>query len=156
MDDKRTLKREALFRDSLAAFACALLLGRAWQMPEHDIDLFFIFFTQSIPDYTGLGAILGLMALSVFLVVASSISKVANWVFHSRGLYKPTIEILGVTGFLIGWASAIADLPEDQWWTLGLEIGGAALVIILFFKCVQGLYSAVRQCLRTLSQPVSD
>lgn len=150
MKNEQALKGEALFGDALVAFASALLLGRAWQMPEDDIDLFFIFFSWSIPDYTGVLMILGLLVLSAFLIFASFASMVGDWVFRSRLLYKPVLEMLGVTGFVIGWASAIADLPGDQRWTLGLEFGGAALVIVLFLRCLHGLYQSVRRGLSML------
>ena len=132
------LRKDWLASNSLTAFVGALLLAQSWQMSEGSVKLLFMF---TVPNYTGLVIfiiIAGLFILSLFLALSTAV-PVRGLQCWAIKLGKDLSQILGfltLLAFLVGFLSAIPDLPPDQWWSWFLIVGGFVLLIFLVYRMV--------------------
>ena len=130
------LRKDWLASNAVVAFVGALLLAQSWQMSEGTVKLLFIF---TVPDYTGLVifiVIAGLFILSLFLALATvvPVSFLQCWAINLGKDLSQTLGYLSLFAFLVGFFSAIPDLPLDQWWSWFLIVGGFVLFIFLGYR----------------------
>jgi len=129
--DEAKLKQDWLVNNAVVAFVGAVLMAQAWHMPEGTVKLLFVI---TVPNYTGLvifAITAGLFVLSMFLILATLVPKLQQWAFPLGLNFSLTLGLLGWIAFLIGFASAVPDLPSDQWWSWFLIVGGFVLVVFL-------------------------
>ena len=110
------------------------MLGQAWESSEGTVELLFIF---EVANYTGLAIlaiIAGFFTLSIILAVASGVRRIQCCAFHlGRGM-SIALDFIAWVAFIASWASSVPELPQDQWWSAFLFVGGFVLVVFLLVR----------------------
>ena len=126
-------------RECSDCFVAALLLGQVWQAPEGTSKLLFVF---TVPDPSSF-LIFAVMALlffsSVFLAIASIVSKFQNVASQLIGILSTILSLMSLLAFIVGFTSALSVMPREQWWSSFLVFGGFVFILFLFYRFFRGL-----------------
>ena len=129
------MKEDRLANFAVTAFLGALLMGQVLGTLEgsQSTTKLLIF---TVPDYSGLGFFAfmsGFFVLSLFLVTASMVAPLQGWGLAAISWAKPAMLFILVGSFILSWVSSIPLLPDNQWWTPVLIIGGFGMFIFIVF-----------------------
>ena len=157
----KEMKEDRLANFAVAAFLGSLLMGQAWGMWEgsqHGTKL--LMFT--VPDYSGL-VILALMGsffvLALFLVAASMVTPLHRWGLATVRSVAPIMLPIVSVSFILSWLSSTPELPDEQWWTPVLFVGGFGMFLFIGFRrTLASLFNFLRQRIRSIAghQPVAE
>ena len=128
------LRKDWLTGNAVVAFVGALLTGQVWEMSEGTVKLLFIF---TVPDYSGLVIFLfiaGLFFLSLSLALATIVKPLQRWAIPIAANASGVLALIVWIAFLLSLASAVPELPRDQWWSGFLIGGGLLLVLFLAYR----------------------
>ena len=155
------MKEDRLANFAVAAFLGSLLMGQAWGMWEgSQRTAKLLIFT--VPDYSGL-VILSLMAgffvLSLFLATASMVTPLQRWGLPTTFSVAPIMLPIVWVSFIFSWLSSTLELPDDQWWTPVLFVGGFVMFLFIGFRrTLSSLFRFLRQKVRLIAgyMPMAD
>ena len=122
--DKEELERDWMTNNALLTFVGALLMGQVWQMSEGTFKIFFVFTVPNYSEFVVLAMICILFFMSIFLALAAFLQRVRRYAIRCRTSLSPILDTLVWVAFTLSWATAHSELPSDQWWSLGLLLGG--------------------------------
>lgn len=156
--NKTELSKDWLTSNAVVAFTGALLMGQSWKMSEGTVKLLFIF---TVPDYTALVILIviaGLFVLSMFSALAAAVPKpqLQQWAIDSNSRLLPVLGFLTWVAFSVGWASAVRDLPLDQWWAWFLIVGGFVLWLFLLYRAFAAMKSVSAASRATCEKTETD
>ncbi len=159
--DLQEMKEDRLANFAVAAFLGSLLMGQAWGMWEgSEGTTELLMFT--VPDYSGLVILTcmsGFFVLSLFLAMASMVTPLQGWGLGATRLVAPIMLPIVLFSFIFSWLSSTLELPNDQWWTPVLFIGGFSMFLfILFGRTLTSLFRFLRQKVRRITgyKPLAD
>ena len=155
------MKEDRLANFAVAAFLGSLLMGQVlgmWEGSQGTTKL--LMFT--VPDYSGLVIFMFMSSfffLSFFLVTASMVAPLQGWGLIAISWAKPAMLPILSVSFILSWLSSTIELPDNQWWTPVLIIGGFAIFIFIGFRSM--LTTFLRFMLRRVgrtdeSKPIDD
>ena len=157
----KEMKEDRLANFAVAAFLGSLLMGQAlgmWEGSQRATKL--LMFT--VPDYSGL-VILAFMSsffiLSLFLATASIVPPLQRWGLATTRSVAPVMLPIVSVSFVLSWMSSTLELPDDQWWTPVLFVGGFGMFLFIGFRrTLASLFSFLRQRVQLLvgHKPVGD
>ena len=155
------MKEDRLANFAVAAFLGSLLMGQAWGMWEgSQRTTKLLIFT--VPDYSGL-VILAFMSsffvLSLFLATASMVTPLHRWGLATTRSVAPIMLPIVSVSFILSWLSSTLELPDDQWWTPVLFVGGFVMFLFIGFRrTLTSLFRFLRQRVRQIAgyMPVAD
>ena len=129
------MKEDRLANFAVTAFLGALLMGQVLGTLEgsQSTTKLLIF---TVPDYSGLvffAFMAGFFVLSIFLATASMVAPLQGWGLAAISWAKPAMLFILVGSFILSWVSSIPLLPDNQWWTPVLIIGGFGMFIFIMF-----------------------
>ena len=157
----KEMKEDRLANFAVAAFLGSLLMGQAWGMWEgSQRTAKLLIFT--VPDYSGLvilSLVAGFFALSLFLATASMITPLQRWGLPTTFSIAPIMLPIVWVSFILSWLSSTLELPDDQWWTPVLFIGGFVMFLFIGFRrTLTSLFRFLRQRVRQIAgyMPVAD
>ena len=132
----KEMKEDRLANFAVAAFLGSLLMGQAWGMWEgSQRTTKLLMFT--VPDYSGL-VILAFMSsffvLSLFLATASMVTPLQRWGLATTRSVAPIMLPIVSVSFILSWLSSTLELPDDQWWTPVLFVGGFVMFLFIGFR----------------------
>ena len=159
--DLEEMKEDRLANFAVAAFLGSLLMGQAWQMWEgSQRTTKLLMFT--VPDYSGL-VIFTIMAsffvLSLFLATASMVTPLQRWGLATTRSVAPIMLPIVSVSFILTWLSSTLELPDDQWWTPVLFVGGFVMFLFIGFRrTLISSFRFLRQRVRLITgyKPVAD
>ena len=157
----KEMKEDRLANFAVAAFLGSLLMGQAWGMWEgSQRTTKLLMFT--VPDYSGL-VILAFMSsffvLSLFLATASMVTPLQRWGLATTRSVAPIMLPIVSVSFILSWLSSTLELPDDQWWTPVLFVGGFVMFLFIGFRrTLTSLFRFLRQKVRLIAgyKPVAD
>ena len=157
----KEMKEDRLANFAVAAFLGSLLMGQAWGMWEgSQRTTKLLIFT--VPDYSGL-VILAFMSsffvLSLFLATASMVTPLHRWGLATTRSVAPIMLPIVSVSFILSWLSSTLELPDDQWWTPVLFVGGFVMFLFIGFRrTLTSLFRFLRQRVRQIAgyMPVAD
>lgn len=150
---------EEMREDRLATFAAAaflgsLLMGQAlgmWEGSQGTTKL--LMFT--VPDYSGLVIFTfmsSLFLLSFFLATASMVTPLQGWGLIAARWAKPAMLPILLGSFVLSWLSSTLELPDDQWWTTVLLVGGFVMFLFIGFR---DTLTSFFKFLRRIARPIA-
>ena len=116
----------------------------------------------TVPDYSGLAIFIFMSSfflLSFFLATASMVTPLQGWGLIAVSWVKPAILPILLGSFVFSWMSSTLELPDDQWWTPVLFVGGFVMFLFIGFRdTLTSLFRFIRQNVRRLAghKPVGD
>ena len=102
------------------------------------------------------GRLVRLVTVSSYGVDGNATPGLGSWCNPSGCTYHAPIVWFS---FIFGWLSSTLELPDDQWWTSVLFIGGFAMFLfILFGRTLTSLFRFLRQRVRRITgyKPLAD
>ena len=155
------LKQDTLANTAIVAFLGSLLMSQAWGMWEgSQRTIKLLMFT--VPDYSGL-VIFAFMSsffvLSLFLDTASMVTPLQRLGLATTRSVVPIMLPIVSVSFILSWLSSTLELPDDQWWTPVIFIGGFAMFLFIGFRrTLTSLFRFLRQKVRLITgyKPVAD
>lgn len=122
-----------------------------WEGSERTTKL--LMFT--VPDYSGL-VILALMGgffvLASFLTAASMVTPLQRWGLPTTFSVAPIMLPIVWLSFTFSWLSSTLELPDDQWWTPVLFVGGFVMFLFIGFRrTLASLFGFLHQRVRTIA-----
>ena len=148
------MKEDRLANFAVAAYLGSLLMGQAWGMWEgSQRTTKLLIFT--VPDYSGL-VIFTFMAsffvLSLSLATASMVTPLQRWGLAATRSVAPIMLPIVSVSFVLGWISSTLELPDDQWWTAVLFVGGFVMFLFIGFRrTLTSLFRFLRQRVRLIA-----
>ncbi|MXZ90069.1 MAG: hypothetical protein F4W95_15255 [Chloroflexi bacterium] len=142
ISDLAEMRDDSLANSAVTAFLGALIMAQSWEMwagPQAATKLL----TLTIPDYSELVVLAiaaGLFGLSLFLATASMVTPLRRWGLRVSQLATPIMLVIVAPSFLLNWMSSSLNLPQDQWWSLVLFVGGFAMFIFLWLRSLVTLF----------------
>ena len=155
------MKEDRLANFAVAAFLGSLLMGQAlgmWEGSEGTTKL--LMFT--VPDYSGLVIFIfmsSFFVLSLFLATASMVTPLHRWGLATTRSVAPIMLPIVSVSFILSWLSSTLELPDDQWWTTVLFVGGFVMFLFIGFRrTLTSLFRFLRQKVRLIAgyMPVAD
>lgn len=150
----KEMKEDRLANFAAAAFLGSLLMGQAlgmWEGAQGTTKL--LMFT--VPDYSGLVIFIFMSSfffLSFFLATASMVPPLQSWGLVAISWAKPAMLPILSVSFIFSWVSSTLELPDDQWWTPVLFVGGFVMFLFIGFRdTLSSLFRFLRQKLRLIS-----
>ena len=122
-------REELMARHSLVAFVGALLLGQYWRPSGDTLKLPII--NSTVPDYTDSVLFAFLLGLSAFLALAAVMPKLRSWTLCTGVPFSGILLLLTWVAFIIGFGSAVPELPNDRWWSQVILIGGIGMMLFI-------------------------
>ena len=130
------MKEDRLANSAVTAFLGSLLMGQSWQMWEgSQATTKLLMFT--VPDYSALVILTimsGLFVLSLFLATASIVTPLQRLGLSVTRWASPIMLPVVAASFILSWVSSSLKLPQDQWWSPVLFIGGFVMFIFVAFR----------------------
>ena len=161
--DLAEMKEDRLANAAVVAFLGALLIGQSWtgilEGSESTVELFFLF---TVPNFTGialLAVIFGLLGLSLFLALASIVPSLQYRGLRTVNSASLVLTLIILALFVLSWLSSLSELPNDQWWSLVLFLGGVGMFLFIGFRRkLTFLFKFLRQRVRLIVgyKPVAD
>ena len=150
----KEMKEDRLANFAVTAFLGSLLMGQAlgmWGGAQGTTKL--LMFT--VPDYSGL-VILALMGgffvLASFLTAASMVTLLQRWGLPTTFSVAPIMLPIVWLSFTFSWLSSTLELPDDQWWTPVLFVGGFVMFLFIGFRrTLASLFGFLHQRVRTIA-----
>ena len=157
----KEMKEDRLANFAVAAFLGSLLMGQSWGMWEgSQRTTKLLMFT--VPDYSGL-VILALVGsffvLALFLAAASMVTPLQRWGLPTTFSVAPIMLPIVWVSFILSWLSSTLELPDDQWWTSVLFVGGFGMFLFIGFRrTLTSTFRFLRRIVRTISghRPVAE
>ena len=157
----KEMKEDRLANFAVAAFLGSLLMGQAWGMWEgSQRTTKLLMFT--VPDYSGL-VILALVGsffvLALFLAAASMVTPLQRWGLPTTFSVAPIMLPIVWVSFILSWLSSTLELPDDQWWTPVLFVGGFGMFLFIGFRrTLTSTFRFLRRIVRTIAghRPVAE
>ncbi len=155
------MKEDRLANFAVAAFLGSLLMGQAWGMWEgSQRTTKLLMFT--VPDYTREVIFIFMVSffvLSLFLAAASMVTSLQCRGLATTRLVAPIMLPIVSVSFILSWLSSTLELPDDQWWTPVLFVGGFVMFLFIGFRrTLTSLFKFLRQGVRLITgyKPVAD
>ena len=157
----KEMKEDRLANFAAAAFLGSLLMGQAlgmWEGSQGTSKL--LMFT--VPDYSGLAIFIFMSSfffLSFFLATASMVTPLQGWGLIAVSWAKPAMLPILLGSFVFSWLSSTLELPDDQWWTPVLVVGGFVMFLFIGFRdTLISLFRFLRQNLLPIAghKPAAD
>ena len=160
-DELKEMKEDRLANFAAAAFLGSLLMGQALGMWEGAQDTTkLLMFT--VPDYSGLVIFIFMSSfffLSFFLATASMVPPLQSWGLVAISWAKPAMLLILSGSFILSLVSSTLELPDDQWWTPVLFVGGFVMFLFIGFRdALTSLLKFLRQKLLPIAghKPTAD
>ena len=157
----KEMKEDRLANFAVAAFLGSLLMGQAWGMWEgSQRTTKLLMFT--VPDYSGLVILAfmsGFFVLSLFLATASMVTPLQRWGLTTTRSVAPIMLPIVSVSFIFSWLSSSLELPDGQWWTPVLFVGGFVMFLFIGFRrTLTSLFRFLSQKVRLITghKPVAD
>ena len=152
--DLKKMKEDRLANFAVAAFLGSLLMGQAWGMWEgSERTTKLLMFT--VPDYSGLVILAfmgGFLVLALFLAAASMVTPLQRWGLPTTFSVAPIILPIVWVSFIFSWLSSTLELPDDQWWTPVLYVGGFGMFLFIGFRrTLASLFGFLNQRVRSIA-----
>lgn len=118
--------------------------------------------TVTVPDYSGLVILTimaGLFVLSLFLTTASMVAPLERLGLRVARWTSPIMLPIVSASFILSWLSSTLELPDDQWWTPILFVGGFVMFLFIGFRrTLASLFRFLRQGVRLVTgdKPVAS
>ena len=116
----------------------------------------------TVPDYSGLVIFIFMSSfflLSFFLATASMVTPLQGWGLNAVSWAKPAMLPILSVSFVLSWMSSTLELPDDQWWTPVLVVGGFVMFLFIGFRdTLTSFLRFLRQKLRPIAgrKPAAD
>ena len=134
------LKNDWLADNAAVALLGALLIGQSWprllEGSGNTLELLLLF---EVPDYTATVLtvlILGLFCLSIFLAVTSVALCIRHLGLRLARYTSPILTLILLASFTLSWITSSSQLPNDQWWSSPLFLGGMGMFLFIGFRRV--------------------
>ena len=156
----KEMKEDRLANFAVAAYLGSLLMGQAWGMWEgSQRTTKLLMFT--VPDYSGLvllAFVSSFFVLSLFLATASMVTPLHRWGLATARSVAPVMLPIVSVSFILSWLSSTLELPDDQWWTPVLFVGGFVMFLFIGFRrTLTSLFSFLQNIRRLAGyKPVGD
>lgn len=137
--DTGHLREDWLAGNAVTAFVAALLLGQVWQAPEGTTKLLFVFTVPDPSSFLIFIVMVFLFVSSLFLATASIVTKFQNAASQLVSVLSVILSQLSLAAFILGFLSALSDIPQEQWWSIVLVYGGFLFVFFLVYRFFRGL-----------------
>ena len=150
----KEMKEDRLANFAVTAFLGSLLMGQAWGMWEgSERTTNLLMFT--VPDYSGLVILAllgGFFVLALFLTAASMVTPLQRWGLPTTFSVAPIMLPIVWVSFTFSWLSSTLELPDDQWWTPVLFVGGFGMFLFIGFRrTLASLFGFLHQRVRTIA-----
>ena len=123
------IREELLAGHSLVAFVGALLLGQYWRPLGGTLKLPIINLT--VLDYTDSLLIASMLGLSLYLALAAVIPRLRSLLSSNEVAFSVALLFLTWVSFVIGFTSAVPELPNDRWWSQALLVIGIGMMFFI-------------------------
>ena len=133
------LREDWLAGNAVTAFVAALLLGQVWQAPEGTTKLLFVFTVPDPSSYLIFAVMAFLFVSSLFFAIASIVAKFQNIASQLVGMLSIILSQMSLLAFIVGFFSALSDIPQEEWWSNFLVYGGFLLILFLFYRFFRSL-----------------